>query len=130
MLCLDARVFLNVLVGALGDEHVVLWESWQDEGRPMIAPGLLRSEAVGVLYWMRSCAQIEEVQLQLALRALSLMPITREDGALGREAIAIAHANDDLTLHAAYCVALAARHGADLWTSHHRLWADHSWRPP
>lgn len=131
MFCLDASFLLNVLFGALTDEHAALWESWQDEGRPMIAPGLLRTETVGTLYWMRSCAQIEEVQLQLTLRALSLMPITYvDDDALDREAIAIAYANEDLTLHGAYYVALASRHGADLWTSDEQLWRDHSWHVP
>lgn len=131
MLCLDASFLLNVLFGALDDDHAALWESWQDEARPMIAPGLLRSETTSTLYWMRSGAQIDEVQLQLALRALSLLPITYvDDDALGREVIAIAYANEEVTLHAAYYVALAARHGADLWTSDQRLHQDFSWRLP
>lgn len=113
MLCLDASFLLNVLFGALTDEHVALRESWRDEGHPIIAPGLLRTETVGTLYWMRSCAQIEEARLQLALRAVSSMPITYvDDDALSREALSIAYSFDVITLHAAYYVALAARHGA------------------
>lgn len=131
MLCLDASFLVNVLIGALDDEHAALWETWQGEGRPMVAPTLLRFETTNALYWLRWGARIDEVQLQLALRALSAMPITYvDDHELGREALSIAYSFDVITLHAAYYVALAARHGADLWTSDERVYNDFSWRLP
>ena len=129
MLCLDASFLVNVLMGALEEEHTGLWEEWQTAERPMIAPLLLRYEVTNAFHRMRWQARADEVQVQSALRALLQMPIRYiDDDLLPLEALAVARGFQLSATYDAHYVALAARYGADLWTSDRRLWADVSYR--
>jgi predicted nucleic acid-binding protein len=116
-------------MGALDEEHTAIWEEWQTADRPMIAPLLLRYEVTNALHRMRSQARADEVQVQSALRALIQMPIRYiDDDLLPVEALAVARGFYLDASYDAHYVALAARYGAELWTSDRKLWAVVSYR--
>ncbi len=123
MLCLDASYVVNVLSNLLSDIDLARWESWIDDERQLIAPHHMRSEVVNALHkaWRRGDADDEFVRRAIA--GLTAIPIRYlDDARLPTEAIGIAREYKMPTTYDAFYVALAARHGADLVTSDHKLW--------
>ncbi len=122
MFCLDASFLFNVVVRRLNDEHAEMWERWLDEGQPMIAPRLMHYEVANIFHKWRRKGRIDEPFLQRSMRAIIAMPIQLVDDAMPLDALAVAKDYDFLASYDAHYVALAARYGAELWTSDHRLW--------
>ena len=123
MLCLDASFVVNVLSDLLTEEDSAAWESWLDQDREMVAPRHMRSEVVNSLHkaWRRGDADDEFVRR--SIYGLIAIPIRYvDDDRLPFEAIAIAREYALPATYDAYYVALAARYGADLWTSDRKLW--------
>jgi len=124
VLCLDASFLVNALTAKLTDEHEALWVSWLAAERPLIAPRLARYEVANALHKGRRKGRIDEPLVQRTMRDLIMVPISyMDDDALPFEALALA---DELGMPASYnahYVALAARYGAELWTSDHGLWS-------
>ena len=123
MLCLDASFLFNLITRRLTSEHAALWERWVVEQRPMIAPLLMRYEIANTLNKWRRKAAIDEQTVQRGMSDIVALPIRfLDDDRLPFEALALARDLDLSATYDAHYVALAARYGADLWTSDHRLW--------
>lgn len=123
MLCLDASFLVNALTAKLTDDHETLWVSWLSAERPMIAPRLAHYEVANALHKARRKGRMTEVLVQRAMRDLVALPISiMDDDALPFEALAMADTLNMPATYDAHYVALAARFGADLWTSDRRLW--------
>ena len=122
MLCLDASFLFNVVVRRLEDEHAALWERWLDEGQQMIAPRLIHYEIVNIFHKGRRNGTIDEPVAQRGLRLIVALPIRLVDDAMPFEAFGLAGELRMPASYDAHYVAVANRHGADLWTSDRRLW--------
>lgn len=131
VLCLDASFLVNALTAKLTDEHEALWVSWLAAERPMIAPRLARYEVANALHKARRKGKVDEPLVQRAMRELVALPISMpDDDALPFEALAIADTLNMPATYDAHYVALAARYGAEQWTSDHGLWSAASPRFP
>jgi predicted nucleic acid-binding protein len=123
MLCLDASFLINALTSKLRPDDAERWELWLREGQELIAPRLARYEFANALHKARRKATISDELVRRTMQDMISLPIMYvDDDALPHEALTLA---DSLKMSASYdahYVALAARFGADLWTSDRRLW--------
>lgn len=121
MRCLDASFLFNVIVARLHPEHASMWERWLLDGEPMIAPRLMHYEMVNILHRRRQGGKVDEPFVQRSMRFVVDLPIRLVDDALPFDALALAAEFGLPASYDAYYIALAARHGAHLWTSDRRL---------
>jgi len=79
-------------------------------------------EIINILHKWRRAGKIEPPFAQRSLRLVVALPIRLVDDAMPFEAFAFAAELGLLASFDAPYVAVANRHGADLWTSDRRLW--------
>lgn len=122
MLCIDASFLFNVLVARLHPDHASMWERWLVDGEPMIAPRLMHYEVVNILHRRRQRGMVDEPFVQRSMRFVVALPIRLVDDAMPFDALALAAEFGFPASYDAHYLAVASRHGADLWTSDLRLW--------
>ena len=122
--CLDASFLLNAMTERLTEDDDGRWQAWLANGRSLIAPRLLHYEIANALHKARRRDEIDASAVQHAMVRLIALPVDiADDDTLSLEALTLA---DELGMSASYdahYLALARRHGAELWTSDHRFWS-------
>jgi predicted nucleic acid-binding protein len=96
---------------------------WARDRTDLIAPAFMLAEVTNAIY---KSVRRSEISLDAAITFVDLVlgfGITLvEDPSLHREAIAIAHRFGRPSTYDAHYLALAERHGCDMWTGDERLY--------
>jgi predicted nucleic acid-binding protein len=121
-ICIDAGLFIRLL--AFPDDLRVqhAWESWQQAGVRICAPGLLFYEVTNALYRYQHQGMLQVETVTAALQAALALPVELvNDPALHQQARLLATRFDLPAAYDAHYLALAERLGATLWTKDSRL---------
>lgn len=122
-ICLDASFLLRMLLdettGPLAD---MLWQTWHQDERRLVAPTLLYYEVASALHRYVVQGRLSPAEAEALLdMALRLDIELNGDSRLHRRAIQLASAFSLPAAYDAHYLALAERLGAEFWTADIRL---------
>lgn len=120
--CVDVGILVRLLTAQDDGTIRGLWSRWEEEGRPLIAPRLLRYEVTNALHRLRLAHALSEDVTREALRSALDLPVDiADDPGLHPHALDLAGRFGLPATYDAHYLALAEREGADLWTTDRRL---------
>ena len=121
-ICVDAGILVRLLTAQDDGTIRGVWGRWQAEGRPLVAPRLLRYEVANALHRMRGAGDLSEEATQEAMQTTLDLPVVLADEADLHVAALVFAARFALpAAYDAHYLALAARENAELWTTDRRL---------
>lgn len=122
LVCVDANIVVDQLIGIDDLQLVALWEGWITNKTELAAPVLIRYEVVNVLYQISKKSQLSPETIAEAIQALNRLPIhLYSDPGLHSRAFTIAK---ELSLGATYdahYLALANQLDCEFWTRDAKL---------
>jgi len=122
LVCVDANMVIDRLIGIDDPQFVTLWEGWITNRSELVAPALIRYEVVNVLYQIGKKGQLSPETIAEAIQTLSRLPIhLYSDPELHSRAFALAK---ELALGATYhahYLALASQLDCEFWTRDAKL---------
>lgn len=122
LVCVDASIVVDRLIGIDDAQLVTLWEGWITNKSELVAPTLMRYEVINVLYQISKKTQLSAETTAEAVQALNRLPIhLYSDPQLHGRAFALAR---ELALGATYeahYLALASQLDCVFWTRDAKL---------
>lgn len=121
-ICLDASAVVTLITNQEATRMLALWQQWEEEKRPFVAPTLLYYEVSNALHQYRRHGLISDDILAVNMQTVLALPIRLYmDSGLHLRAVALAAAYDLPATYDAHYLAVAERFGAELWTTDQRF---------
>lgn len=123
MLCVDNSLLIRVLTDSAQPATVTAWATWEDDGRPLIAPALLHFELCNALHQYTVAGKLSALAVDALVEDALSMPIQIvDDHALHLEALVAARRYAIASVYDAHYLALAERLGIGFVTADARLY--------
>ena len=121
--CIDANVLLGRLLGRHEDRPILeLWQRWEQEGRLLVAPFLIRYEVSNAIHRMVISGRLDAKLAKEAISTLIAAPVQLGlDDDLRERALDIAARFGLQAAYDAHYLALADRQNGGLWTADEKL---------
>jgi predicted nucleic acid-binding protein len=121
--CIDANVLLGRLLGRTEDQPILeLWQQWEQDGRLLIAPYLIRYEVSNAIHRMESTGRLDAKLAQEAFRTLIAAPVQHAVADDRHErAVDIAARFSLPAAYDAHYLALTDRQNGEFWTADEKL---------
>ena len=122
LVCVDASMVVDLLIGLDDPDLVTLWETWIKDKTQLVAPLLLRYEVVNVLYQISKKSQLSRETIDEAIQALNRLPMQLySDPELHGRAFTLAKDLSLGALYDAHYLALASSLDCEFWTRDAKL---------
>lgn len=122
LVCVDASLVVDLIIGLDDPNLVTLWEAWIKEKTQLVAPLLIRYEVVNVLYQISKKNQLSRETIGEAIQALNRLPMQLySDPELHGRAFTLAKDLSLGTTYDAHYLALASSLDCEFWTRDAKL---------
>ncbi len=121
-ICVDASFIIRLIETPPNQGIGTLWQRWQAENRPIVAPALLLYEVTNALYKYVRQGLLTSEELDLALIDVDALNIALiENREMHRQAARLAQEFGLRAAYDAHYLALAQQMNAEFWTFDARL---------